>query len=319
MSAGRRVAVVTGATGGMGRVLTQELVRDGMHVVAVARDAARAAALLSHDMPDGGTWEVLAGDLSERAGVIRVAGAIAERHDAVHALVNNAGAHYAQHRRSADGIELHIAVDYLAAFGVTTLLEEQLRRGRARVVNVASDSLRDTRRITLLGTPRPATIDAGELDDLTRLNPAAGFIAFEAYARAKLLTVTAGYDLARTFAPEVTVNAVHPGIVSTELIDGLIPAPLRPLKELIRRAMLTPEQGAAAALRLAVDPALEGVTGRYFVREIETPTPPVSHDPDVQRRLRETSDHFFRGGADCADCAGSTSQGGDVDDPTCGE
>ncbi|KAA9153846.1 SDR family NAD(P)-dependent oxidoreductase [Microbacterium lushaniae] len=297
MSAGRRVAVVTGATGGMGRVITRELVRNGMHVVAVARDAARADALLSHDMPDGGTWEVVAGDLSERAGVIRVAGAIAERHDAVHVLVNNAGAHYAQHRRSADGIELHIAVDYLAAFGVTTLLEEHLRRGGARVVNVASDSLRDTRRIALWGRPRPASLDVGELDDLARLNPAAGFIPFEAYARAKLLTVTAGYDLARTFAGEVSVNAVHPGIVSTDIIDSLIPAPLRPLEGLIRRVLLTPEQGAAATLRLAVDPALEGVTGRYFVRAADTPTPPISYDPDVQLRLRETSDRFFRGDA----------------------
>ncbi|QEW01788.1 SDR family NAD(P)-dependent oxidoreductase [Microbacterium lushaniae] len=297
MSVAGRVAVVTGATGGMGRVISRELVRNGMHVVAVARDASRAEAVLSQGMPGSGTWEVVAGDLSDRAGVMRVAGAIADRHDAVHVLVNNAGAHYAHHRRSSDGIEMHIAVDYLAAFGLTVLLEEQLRRGRARVVNVASDSLRDTRRITLLGTPRPVTLDVGGLDDLARLNPAAGFIPFEAYARAKLLTVTAGYRLARTFAGEVTVNAVHPGIVSTDIIDSLIPAPLRPLEGLIRPILLTPEQGAAATLRLAVDAALEGVTGRYFVRAADTPTPPISYDPDVQDRLRETSDRFFRGDA----------------------
>jgi NAD(P)-dependent dehydrogenase (short-subunit alcohol dehydrogenase family) len=62
----------------------------------------------------------------------------------------------------------------------------------------------------------------------------------QAYARAKLLTVTAGYSLARTFAGDVTVNSVHPGIVATDIIDDLIPAVLRPFGGLIRRTMLTP-------------------------------------------------------------------------------
>ncbi|MGP3533364.1 SDR family NAD(P)-dependent oxidoreductase [Microbacterium sp. RD1] len=293
MSRSDRVAVVTGVTGGMGRVLAVELARRGMHVVAVARDAKRADIVLSGIMPDPDAWEVVPADLSRRADVIGAAAAIADRHDAVHVLVNNAGAHYAERRLSPDGIEMHIAIDYLAGFGLTALLEAQLRRGRARVVNVASDTLRDSRRITLLGRPRPATLDPDDVDDLTRLNPATGFAPFEAYARAKLLAVTAGYSLAETFAGDVAVNAVHPGIVSTEIIRDLIPAPLRPFERLIRRTMLTPEQGAAPTLRLAVDPALADVTGRYFVREVETPTPPVSYDRDVQERLRGTSDRFF--------------------------
>lgn len=295
MSTSERVAVVTGASGGMGQVIALELARRGMHVVAVVRDAARAYALLDRIAAEGrGTGAAIAGDLSHRAGVRRVANALAERHDAVEILVNNAGAHYGEHRLSRDGVEMHIAVDYLAAFGLTTLLEAQLRRGRGRVVNVASDTLRDTRRVKLLGRPRPATLDRGQLSDLTLLSPADGFVPFEAYARAKLLTVTAGYSFAHTFGDEVTVNAVHPGIVATEIIDAVVPAALRPLGGLIRRGMLTPEQGAAATLRLALDPALRGVSGRYFVRDTDTPTPPVSYDRDVQRQLRVAGDRFFR-------------------------
>lgn len=294
MTAPARIAVVTGATGGMGQVIALELARNGMHVVAVVRDAERASPLLARIAAEGrGTGAALAGDLSHRAGVLRVANAIAERHGALHVLVNNAGAHYGEHRLSLDGIEMHIAVDYLAAFGLTTLLDEQLRGGRARVVNVASDTLRDTRRVKLLGPPRPATLDRGQLSDLTRLNPVVGFVPFEAYARAKLLTVTAGYSFAHSFAGEVTVNAVHPGIVATEIVGSLIPAPLRPLGGLIRRAMLTPEQGAAATLRLALDPALSGVTASYVVRAADTATPPISYDQDVQRQVRSTGDRFF--------------------------
>jgi NAD(P)-dependent dehydrogenase (short-subunit alcohol dehydrogenase family) len=290
-----RVAVVTGATGGMGRVIALALAQRGMDVVTIARDPRRAEGLRAEIARSGGTLEVIEGDLSSRAGIIAATAAIRERHDRVHTLVNNAGAHFAQRRLSDDGIEMHIAVDYLAAYGMTTLLMPQLRRGRARVVNVASDTLRDTRTLKLFGRPRPATLDLDQLGDLTALNPSHGFVAFEAYARAKLLTVTAGYALASTVVGEVTINAVHPGIVATDIIDDLVPAALRPIGGLIRHAMLTPEQGAAAALRLATDPAMSDVTARYFVRDTDTLTPPVSYRADVHSALRETTDRFFAG------------------------
>lgn len=291
---GRDVAVVTGATGGMGRVLALALAQRGMHVVTVARVPRRAEGLREEIARGGvGSLEVIAGDLSHRAGIRAAAAAIRERHGAVHLLINNAGAHFAERRLSPDGIEMHIAVDYLAAYAMTVLLEQELRRGRARVVNVASDTLRDTRQVKLWGGPRPATIDVGALQDLTLLNPPAGYVPFEAYARAKLLTVIAGYALARSLAGEATVNAVHPGIVATDIIDDVMPAVLRPFGGLIRRTMLTPEQGAAAALRLPTDPALSGVTGRYFVRDVDTPTPSVSYSADVQDRLCATTDAFL--------------------------
>jgi len=89
------------------------------------------------------------------------------------------------------------------------------------------------------------------------------------------------------------VNALHPGIVATDIVDDLIPAALRPFRALIRRSLLTPGQGAETALRLATDPGLTGVTGRYFNRDIEATTPPVSHDPATQQRLRALSELHF--------------------------
>jgi len=289
------VAVVTGATGGMGQVIALTLARRGMHVVTIARRPQRAEDLRTRiaQSPGGGSLGVIQGDLSHRAGVIAACAAIRERHGALRLLINNAGAHYPDHRVNPDGIEMHIAVDYLAAYGLTRLLEPELRRGRARVVNVASDTLRDTRQVKLSGRPRPATLDIDQLDDLTTLNPARGFVPFQAYARAKLLTVTSGYALARSLAGSVTINAVHPGIVATEIIDDLIPSVLRPFGGVIRRTMLSPDQGAAAALRLATDPAIRETTGRYYVRDSDTITPPISYAADVQNRLLETTDRFF--------------------------
>lgn len=149
-----RVAVVTGATGGMGGVIAARLAGQGLHVVTIARDPRRAENLRAQIARGGqGTLEVIAGDLSTRAGVRAAAAAIASTHQAVHVLVNNAGAHYPEHRVSGDGVEMHVAVDYLAAYGLTVGLDPQLRRSRARIVNVASDTLRDTRQVKLIGPP----------------------------------------------------------------------------------------------------------------------------------------------------------------------
>jgi NAD(P)-dependent dehydrogenase (short-subunit alcohol dehydrogenase family) len=293
----RKVAVVTGATGGMGQVIAADLIRAGAHVITVARDPARANALRARIGSAGANrLKVISGDLSQRADVVTAAKTILDRHDQIHILINNAGAHYSEHRVSADGVEMHIALDYLAAYGLTTLLDVPLRRGRARVVNVASDTLNDTRQIKLAGRARPATLDLAGIDDLAQLSPAAGFAPFEAYARAKLMTVTAGYALARDLATDgVTVNALHPGIVATEIIDDLLPPLLRPMRTLIRRSLLTPAEGAKSATRIATNPAMAGVTGRYFSRDKESSTPPVSHDLTTQHRLLALSRNHFAG------------------------
>ncbi|WP_410566157.1 hypothetical protein [Amycolatopsis sp. cmx-4-61] len=110
------------------------------------------------------------------------------------------------------------------------------------------------------------------------------------------MTVTAGYALARPLAADgVTVNALHPGIVATYIIDDLVPPLLRPMRTLIRRSLLTPAEGAASATRIATDPAMTGITGRYFNRDTQSSTPPVSHDPITQQRLLALSRTHFAG------------------------
>lgn len=172
------VAVVTGATGGMGQVIALELARRGVHVVTVARDPRRVDGLRNQIKTEMGAdhLDVVAGDLSRRDDVQSAAQHIANRHPSVHILVNNAGAHYPDRRLSVDGIEMHIALDYLAAFGLTALLQDPLISGRARIVNVASETLNDARQVKLVGRPRPATLDVAQLVDLRSLNPQAGFV-----------------------------------------------------------------------------------------------------------------------------------------------
>ncbi len=138
-----KVSLVTGATGGMGQVIVAELARMGSTVVIVARDPARG----DHVRRQAGAdrVEVLTGDLAAPTDLRRIADGFAARHDRLRILVNNAGAHYRERLSTADGIEMHLAVDHLAGFGLTTLLLDRLRAGApARVVNVVSVSMSDT-------------------------------------------------------------------------------------------------------------------------------------------------------------------------------
>jgi NAD(P)-dependent dehydrogenase (short-subunit alcohol dehydrogenase family) len=287
------VSMVTGATGGLGRVIVTGLARLGATVVIVCRDPAEGQRLREKVAAETGAdrAEVIAGDLSSPAGLSRVAGEFAARHGRLHVLVNNAGAHYRKRLVNADGIEMHVAVDHLAGFGLTVLLLDQLRAGApSRVVNVVSDSMNDARPVTTRGRPRPVTLDPSQVDDLRQVNGAAGFAPFEAYARAKLLTTMCGYVLADELRDAgVTVNAVHPGITATAIVDDIVHPVMKPFLGLIKRSLLTPEEGAAPILRLATAPELAGVTGRYFVRDAEHRSPGISYDRDLQRRVLAAS------------------------------
>jgi NAD(P)-dependent dehydrogenase (short-subunit alcohol dehydrogenase family) len=284
-----KVSLVTGATGDMGRVIATELARLGSTVAIVSRTSDGGEQVRRQIAAEVGAdrVEVLVGDLASQADLRRVAEEFGARHQALHLLVNNAGAHYRKRLVNGDGIEMHIAVDYLAGFSLSALLLGQLRAAApSRIVNVVSDSMNDARTSTRRGRPRPVTLNADELDDLRHLNGTAGFAPFEAYARAKLLTTMSGYVLADQLSGTgVTVNAVHPGLVATGIVDDIIPPVLKPFLGLIKRSLLTPAEGAAATLRLATAPELADVTGRYFVRDAEHRSPEISYDRDLQKRV----------------------------------
>jgi NAD(P)-dependent dehydrogenase (short-subunit alcohol dehydrogenase family) len=288
-----KVSMVTGATGGIGRVVAAGLARLGSTVVIVSRSAAAGEQLLGQITAEAGPGraEVISGDLATHAGLRSVADEFTARHEKLHLLVNNAGAHFRKRLVNADGIEMHVAVDHLAAFGLTLLLLDRLRAGApSRVVNVVSDAMNDARTTTSFGRPRPVTLDPGELADLRQVNGTAGFAPFEAYGRAKLLTTMTGYQLARQLeGTGVTVNAVHPGITATGIVDDIIHPMMKPFLGLIKRSLLTPEQGAAPVLRLATAPELADVTGRYFLIDAEHRSPDVSYDSDLQQRVWDAS------------------------------
>ena len=290
------VSMVTGASGGMGRITAAALARQGSKVVLVVRNHSAGWQLREFIMGQvpSGDVEVLAGDLSSQRELHRIAGEFIAEHERLDLLINNAGAHFRTRRFNDAGIEMHIAVDYLAAFTLSYLLLPRLRAAApARVVNVVSRVVNDTRQIPIRRRPRPPRIDREHLEDLRLLNGSSGFTPFDAYGRAKLLTVMAGYYLAEEIAKEkFSVNSLHPGLANTDILDDIAHPFVRPLQPLTRRLFPPAEVGAQAIIRLATAREFRDTTGSYFNRTVATRTPSHSYDRDLQRKLWETSVNY---------------------------
>lgn len=239
-----RTVLVTGATSGIGLEAARMLARRGALVAVGARDAARGRAVVDELVRDGGKAELFHADLSRLASVREAAVRFAASHPRLDVLVNNAGVAPKARTVTDEGHEVTWATNVLAPVLLTRLLGGALRAApRPRVVNVGSEAHRSGRL---------------SWDDLEL---ARGYGAWRAYAQSKLALLLLTRELARR-EPSLSVNVLHPGAIATGIWRD---APWL-LRSVLGAVLPAPEKGAAPVVRLATDPALEGVTGRYFVR-----------------------------------------------------
>src|SRR2546426_3794267 len=206
-----RIALVTGATSGIGQETAVGLAARGAQVVLVGRDRARAEAARKDVTERSGNArvDVLLADLASLEAVRGLAREFCERCPALHLLVNNAGLIVRERTLTVDGYETTLAVNHLAPFLLTHLLRERLLAdGSARVVNVASDAHRFV--------PRGFDFD----DPMSEHG--FGFpnvvSSMRVYGMSKLANILFTIELARRLeGTRVTANAVHPGGVATRL------------------------------------------------------------------------------------------------------
>ncbi|MDB4950633.1 MAG: short-chain dehydrogenase/reductase [Gemmatimonadetes bacterium] len=260
-----RVGVVTGAGAGIGRETLRGLARLGFTVALVVRSQERGRAAMEDVMrtDPGADLRLVLCDLSRQADVRRAAAEILDRFSAVHVLVNDAAAYTRRRVLTEDGVEMQLAVNHLAPYLLTRLLLGRLTASApARVVTVSS-----------AGHER-GRVPWDDLDGTRR------YRGFQRYCDTKLMNLLFTRELARRTANTgVTTNAMHPGVVGTELLFGGF-TPLR----LFRRWMRTPAEGARTAIHLAAAPDVEGVTGRYFIDE--RPAEPAPHALDAAGAAR---------------------------------
>lgn len=268
------VCLVTGATGGIGYETALGLARLGARVAIVGRDPGKLQACADRIRAavPGAAVEPHRADLSAQAEIRRLAGALRSAYPRLDVLVNNAGAIFDRRTLTVDGIERTWALDHLGYVLLTlelldTLKESAATGGKPRIVNVAS------------AAHYRGHIDFDDVEGARR------YRAMGAYAQAKLGNVLFTYALARRLRGSgITVNAVHPGVVNTGFAkntSGLLGAAWA----LMRPFLITPEKGARTSLRVASDPGLDGVTGRYFSHGRPKVSSAESRDEAVQERL----------------------------------
>jgi NAD(P)-dependent dehydrogenase (short-subunit alcohol dehydrogenase family) len=253
-TADERVAVVTGASAGIGLYTALGLARQGVRVVMVGRDPARTerARRLVAERSGSGAIETALADFASLAAVRRLADALLADYDCLDLLINNAGLISPHFKPSEDGYELTVAVNHLAPFLLTNLLLDRLRASAqtnrmARIVTVASQAHRGAR-LNIAALTRP--------QDWTPLS---------AYGRSKLCNVLFTRALARRLdATQVTTACLHPGVVATAIGDraGTIAGFGW---RLIKPFLISPESGAATSLFLATVPDPTPFHGAYVV------------------------------------------------------
>jgi NAD(P)-dependent dehydrogenase (short-subunit alcohol dehydrogenase family) len=280
-----RTVLVTGASGGIGLVTAAELARMSASVTMVARDRAKGEAALAEAKQRSASddIEIMYADLSSLAEVRALAKEFAAKHDALHVLVNNAGAMHERRQETADGFEMTLGVNHLAHFLLTELLLDMLKASArpgsaARIVNVSSHA------------HYGGWIVFDDLQ-LKRL-----YIPMFAYAQSKLANVLHTYELARGLeGTGVTANALHPGVVSTNFGKGG-GGPMASFIEMAQTVtpwlLITPERGAETSIYLASSAEVEGVSGRYFDSKRSVPSSFISYDRRTQERLREVSEEL---------------------------
>jgi NAD(P)-dependent dehydrogenase (short-subunit alcohol dehydrogenase family) len=265
-----QVALITGATSGLGRAVARALAERGLHVLVHGRDPERAQAVADEIRAAGGVVDTYLADLGSLGQTRALAESIGSSHAAIHLLINNAGIGpgrppYRKRMLSADGHELRFAVNYLAPALLARRLVPSLKRGEpARIVNVASAG--------------QAPIDFADL----RMDH--HYTGTRAYYRSKFASVAFTFDLAAELTDcAITVNCLHPAsLMNTHMVRQAWVPPLSSIAT-----------GVKAVMNLAVEPTGAAVTGRYFDGVREAKAHRAAYDPEIQSKLRAVTNEIL--------------------------
>lgn len=276
LDANRPVAVVTGASSGIGKSTAGKLVALGWQVIGVGRDPQRSAAAeaeIAAAARDGGGFTMLRGDFTLMAEVKRVADEIKSHTPRLDVLINNAGGVRDRQIITAEGTEATFATNHLAPFLLTRelmpLLEATavgLPPASARVIAVSSSAHRMIERL--------------DWDDLQSLGDVRPVVA---YAKAKLANILFTRELARRGGPDgIVAQAMHPGVVASNFAAHGDEAMQT---HMAAADTVSPEEPAETLVWLATEPEGGRCGGRYFYRKAEETPTEAAQDPAAATRL----------------------------------
>tara|TARA_R110002073_G_scaffold245044_4_gene407455 strand:+ start:33999 stop:34856 length:858 start_codon:yes stop_codon:yes gene_type:complete len=275
-----KICLITGGTSGIGKAAATELARQGATVVLAARSQGRGAQAARDISIASGSKavEVLVCDLASQASIRLFASDFLAKYERLDVLLHSGAAVFSKRTQTEDAVESNFAVAYLSIFLIASLLRERLvASAPARVVIVTGEYHRKTSLDfdNLMGEKRFSMIEAG--------------------SRAALAKTVFSAELARQLeARGVTVNCLHPGAVRTALLRNL-PWYMRAAAYPVQYFFSSPEVGAKTPVYLASSPAVEGVTGKYFIDCKPVAPSAEVMDKSVGAKLWQASEALVQG------------------------
>jgi len=273
-----KVCLVTGATSGIGEVTANALAARGAQVIVVGRNQLKADKTVQGIRSETGSQSVryLLADFTDLQQVQDLVLSFKNQYSRLDVLINNAGAYFNTRRQTAYGVEITFLVNHLAPFLLTNQLLNMLKMSPSgRIINVSS------------GAHQYGAMDFNNLDFKR------GYFGMKAYARSKLANILFTYELARRLdGDKITVNALNPGHVATDIYRTNFSMIGPFLKWFMGFFALTPEEGAETPIYLASSAEVEGVTSRYFYKREAVESSPMSYDQNLARQLWRVSERL---------------------------
>ncbi|XP_064621171.1 retinol dehydrogenase 12-like [Lineus longissimus] len=282
-----KTVVITGANTGIGKETARDLIKRGARVVLACRDRLRgeeAVQELCSEVGKPGLVALYKLDLANISSIHTFVEEFISKEERLDILINNAGVMWCPYARTDDGFEMQIGVNHLGHFLLTNLLlDKMVASSPSRIINLTSIAHYDKRALL-------------NFDDLMNENNYQPAIA---YAQSKLANVLFTKELARRLeGTGVTANAVHPGVVRTELgryMDILKRPMVRyflfpMLQPIIWLVTKSPTQGSQTSIYCAVADELVKTSGKYFSDCAEKDAAIFANDEESAKRLWEMSE-----------------------------
>ncbi|PWA03411.1 hypothetical protein BB558_000426 [Smittium angustum] len=254
----QKIAIVTGANSGIGYETTKALMLTGHIVVMACRNETLAKEAIADLEKETGikTCEFIHLDLSSISSCRKFAAEFKKKHNKLHLLINNAGIMACPYMTTKDGIEMQFGTNHVGHFVITTELLDTIKASApARIINVSSMA------------HASGDFNKEKILDKSKYQKVGN------YGISKLANIMFTNSLAKKLeGTGVTANSLHPGTVYTKL-QRHIPGSSSSIQQSVTRALfLSPTAGSLTTLLLALSDKVEGVTGKYFMRELEATT-----------------------------------------------
>jgi NAD(P)-dependent dehydrogenase (short-subunit alcohol dehydrogenase family) len=242
-----RTFLITGANTGIGKETARALASRGARVHIACRSEDKGRNAIEEIAAQTGSRELglLLLDLGDLESVRACAQEFLARGEPLHVLINNAGV-AGKHGKTASGFEAAFGANHIGPFLLTSLLLDRIRESApARIVNVASTAHYGARGIDFDAVRKPTRTITGMRE----------------YSVSKLANVLHAGELARRLENTgVTTYSLHPGVVASD-IWRRVPWPVRAV---MKRRMISPEEGARTPLYCATAPELANQSGLYY-------------------------------------------------------